>query len=171
MESVLVTVSSGIIDRVEFFAEASLAIRALAEEVKTMDIERDDAAVFASHGLVANTKDFLDEDDQFSEESIKDLATHDSEEKSLYLIGNPNHRLGFMVVSPDDPLGYDDPVAAVSDLGQQRKDSGCHLKLYRVVPIENPVALRSQLEAYNEDSGVEDFDYSLVKEYVFDPPS
>ena len=89
MESVLVTVSSGIIDRVEFFAEASVAIKALAEEVRTMNIERDDAAVFASDGLVANAKDFLDEHDQFSEESLKNVPTQDKEDKSIYIIGNP----------------------------------------------------------------------------------
>jgi len=62
-----------------------------------------------------------------------------------------------MVVSPDDPLGYDDPTAALSDLGQIRKDSGNHIRLYRAVPVNGPVAQRDLVEKYNADCGVDDF--------------
>lgn len=65
MTHVLVTVSRGIIDQVTFFDNAALAIRALADFVKGMNAQDDDAAVFGSEGSVANAKDFLDENDQF----------------------------------------------------------------------------------------------------------
>ena len=69
-------------------------------------------------------------------------------------------------VSPDDPLAYKKPAAALSDLGQMRKDYGPHLKLYQVLPVNRPVMQANELEAYNEECEVEDFDYSLVSEYL-----
>jgi hypothetical protein len=65
MTHILVTVSGGIIERVTFFDTKSLALRVLAYFVKRMNPEKDDAAVFNKKGLVANAKDFLDENDQF----------------------------------------------------------------------------------------------------------
>jgi hypothetical protein len=65
MKCVLVTVWSGVIDQVTFFDDASEAILALAEHVKSMDIEKQDAAVFGPDGMTANAKDFLDENDQY----------------------------------------------------------------------------------------------------------
>ena len=57
-------------------------------------------------------------------------------------------------------------AAALSDLGQMRKDYGPHLKLYRVQPLIGPVADAKDLEKYNKDCEVDDFDYSLVSEYL-----
>ncbi len=71
-----------------------------------------------------------------------------------------------MVASPDDPLGYDDPAEALSDLGQMRKDHGNHLKLYRVEPVSGSVSEKNHLEQYNADQVIEDFEYSLVNEYI-----
>ena len=168
MRQILITISKGIIEQVLFFDDPKMAIQALSRYVKAMNVEYDDAAVYGSEGLIANAKHFLDDHDEYIEN--KPLIAEVSEEtnQSIYIIGHPEHRLGFMVVSPDDPLGYDDPVAALSDLGQMRQDSGNHLKLYRVVPVNGPVVQRSLLEKYNEDCEVEDFDYSLVEEYLTD---
>jgi len=47
-----------------------------------------------------------------------------------------------------------------------RKEAGNHLKLYRVVPVEKPIVTRSERERYNAENEVEDFAFSLVKEYV-----
>ena len=47
-----------------------------------------------------------------------------------------------------------------------RKDYGTHLKLYRVEPVNGPVAHTKDLEQYNKDCWVDDFDYSLVNEYL-----
>ena len=71
-----------------------------------------------------------------------------------------------MVASSDNPLGYKAPAAALSDLGQMRQDYGSHLKLYRAEPVNGPVAHTKGLEQYNKDCCVDDFDYSLVSEYL-----
>ena len=166
MTQVLVTTSKGIIEQVEFFEDARMAVRALSEYVKSMDVEHDDAALYDTDGLIANAKHFLDDQDEYIENKslIKEVSRETN--KTIYIIGNPLHRLGFMVASPDDPLGYDDPVEALSDLGQMRQDHGSHLKLYRVVPVEGAVVERAHLETHNADCEVDDFDYSLLGEYV-----
>jgi len=163
---VLITISGGIIDQVVFYDLAIEAVRALFTYVKTMNPEKDDAAVYGKEGLIINAKVFLDECDQWIKREIKDISVSSKKDKPIYIIGNPHHILGFMVTSEDDPLGYVDPVGALSDLGQMRKDHGVHLKLYRVVPVKGPLAERSPLEKYNADCGVEDFEYSLVREYL-----
>ena len=139
---------------------------ALSEYVKNMNPEHDDVAVYGDGGLIANAKHFLDENDEYrtNEALIEDIS--EEKDKPIYLIGNPNHHLGFMVASPDDPLGYTDPVEAVSELGQMRKEFGSHLKLYRVVPVSGPVAQKTHLETHNADCEAEDFDYGLVAEYL-----
>jgi len=64
---VLITISGGIIGRVKFYREALLAITALSDFVKTMDSESEDGGVYGRTGLIANAKDFLDENDEFAE--------------------------------------------------------------------------------------------------------
>ena len=166
MSYVLVTVSRGIIDRVSFLDNALTAVKALADFVKGMNAQDDDAAVFGPKGLVASAKTFLDEDDEFiqNDQVVKEIS--EEEEKPIYIIGNPEHYLGFMVASPDDPLGFEDPAEAVSELGQMRTSAGRHLKLYRVTPVEGPVVARTDLERCNEEADVEDFDFTLVEEYL-----
>ena len=144
MKYVLVTVSGGIIDEVKFYDEQLMAIQQLSAYVKAMNPENHDAAVYGPGGMIANAKDFLDENDQYIELGIEDVANLSESDESMYIIGNPEHRLGFMVDSSDDPLGYKKPAEALSDLGQMRKDYGSHLK----------------------DCEVDDFDYSLVSEYL-----
>jgi hypothetical protein len=143
-----------------------MAIEQLSAYVKAMNPENHDAAVYGPDGMIANAKVFLDENDQYIEHSIKDVANINESDESIYIIGNPEHRLGFMVASPDDPLGYINPAAALSDLGQMRQDYGSHLKLYRVEPVNGPVAHTKDLEQYNKECEVEDFDYLLVNEYL-----
>ncbi len=168
MTHVLITVCGGIIERVTFFESKSLALRVLANFVKRMNPEEDDAAVFNKEGLVANAKDLPKEDDPFIEDrrSIDELVSDKGGGSDIYLIGNPEHRLGFMVASPDDPLGIKNPAEAVSELGQMRQEAGSHLKLYRVVPVEDPIATRAEVERYNAEIEVEDFGFELVEEYV-----
>jgi hypothetical protein len=166
MKYVLVTVSGGIIDEVRFFDEQLLAIQQLSDYVRAMNPEDHDAAVYGPGRMIANAKAFLDENDQYIEHRAEDIAILKERDESIYIIGNPVHRLGFMVASSDDPLGYKEPAAALSDLGQMRKDYGSHLKLYRVEPVHGPVAHTKNLEQYNEDCWVDDFDYCLVNEYL-----
>ena len=155
MKQVMITVSRGIIDKVIFFDDTSMAIQVLSQHVKAMNIEEDDAALYGHEGMIANAKYFLDENDQCAER-----------ERPVYIIGNPKHPVGFMVTSPDDPLGYDDPAEVLSDLGQMRQDAGSHLKLYRVVPVDEPVVLMTDLKRHNADCEIEDFDFSLIQEYI-----
>jgi len=166
MQNVLIKISGGIIDQVEFYNRASDAVRALSAYVKTMYPERDEAAVFGINGFIANAKDFLDEDENYLDNLKSVLKRLKPDDEILYIIGNSHHHLGFMVASPDDPLGYKEPASAISDLGQMRLDCGTHLKLYRVIPATEPVVTKADLEQHNSDCAVEDFDYALVKEYL-----
>ena len=166
MKQVLVKVSGGIIDEVTFFDNPLMAEEALVNFAKNMNPERDDAAIFDEKGLVANTKDILDENRQDTQiESTWKESTETVEKKSIYLIANPIHPLGLMVAT-EDPLGFIDGPAALSELGQLRREKGNHLKLYCVIPVEGPVAKREDLQKLNEDDCVNDFDYSLVEEYL-----
>ena len=166
MRQVLITKSKGIIEQVGFFDDPALAVEALSNYVKNMIPDHDDAAVFDADGLIANAKHFLDDKDEYRENKALIKEVSGEKARTIYIIGNPRHRLGFMVASPDDPLGYDDPIEAVSELGLMRKDSGNHLKIYRVISVDGPIATRTQLEKLNADSEIEDFDYSLVDEFL-----
>ncbi len=168
MTYALIWLSGGIIANVTFIESELQAIKTLADFVKGMDVHDDDAAVFGPQGLVANAKDFLDDDNKPIEgpEILNEVISSNEEPKSIYLIGNPEHRLGFMVASPDDPLGIEDAAEAVSELAQMRSDAGNHLKLYRVVPVEEPIVARADLERYNVENEIEDFVFPLVEEYV-----
>ena len=97
---------------------------------------------------------------------MDDLLKQDDESHPVFIIGNPCHHLGFMVASPDDPFGYKNPAEAVSELGQMRKDYGNQLKLYRLIPVDGPVARKSDVLRINRESEVDDFDFALVDEYV-----
>jgi len=166
MRQVLITISRGIIDQVVFFEDPGMAIQALSDHVKAMNPEHDDAALYDTDGFIANAKHFLDDNDEYRENEALIKEVSEERSTSIFIIGNPNHRLGFMVASPDDPLGYTDPAEAVSGLGQMRQDYGTHLKLYRVIPIDGPVVHKTDLKKQNAEAEVEDFDYSLIKEYV-----
>ena len=166
MNQVLVTVSRGIIEEVVFFHDPGTAIRALSKYVTAMSIEHNDAALYDADGMIANAKHFLNENDEYVENEPLIAEVSKEARDAVYIIGNPNHRLGFMVASPDDPLGYDDPAEALSELGQMRRDFGRHLNLYRVVPVKGPVAHRADLTKHNKECDIEDFDYSLVEEYL-----
>jgi hypothetical protein len=166
MKYILATTSGGIIDQAIFYDDGPKAVYALSEFVKTMDLENDDAAVYDPDGMIANAKVFLDENDQYVDNSFEIIGMLELKNRPIYIIGNPHHRLGFMVASPDDPLGYKDPVAALSDLGQMRQDHGIHLKLYQVVAVQGPVVMKANLEHHNANCEVKEFDYSLVEEYL-----
>lgn len=166
MKYVLATTSGGIIDQAIFYDDGPKAVYALSEFVKIMDLENDDAAVYDPDGMIANAKGFLDENDQYVDNSFEIIGMLELKNRPIYIIGNPHHRLGFMVASPDDPLGYKDPVAALSDLGQMRQEHGTHLKLYQVAVVKGLVVMKTELEHHNADCEVEEFDYSLVEEYL-----
>jgi hypothetical protein len=85
----------------------------------------------------------------------------------IYIIANPNHSLGFMVASPDDPIGYVNPIEAVSELGQMRQDyKNPNLALYRAMPVTGVLTKAADLKAYHRELGIDDFDYGSVIEYI-----
>lgn len=150
MRYAFITVSGGIIDRVSFYNDPSHAIQVLSDYVKSMDLERDDAAVYGPDGLIVNAKVFLTEE----------------ETGPIYIIANPWHSLGFLVISPDEPVGYVNPSKALSDLEKMRKEHGNLVKLYKVREILWPVIQKTELEKHNKGNEVTNFDYSLVQEYL-----
>ncbi|RJR43939.1 MAG: hypothetical protein C4576_13535 [Desulfobacteraceae bacterium] len=88
------------------------------------------------------------------------------ENEPVFIIANPQHSLGFLVVGHWEPIGYVDGVEALSVLGRLRKEQGCHLKLYVPVPVVRKVATLRELKEYNAAKGMKDFDYSLVEDYL-----
>ena len=166
MTQVLITISRGIIEDAIFFEDQGSAVRALCNHVKDMNPEHDDAALYSREGFIANAKHFLDDVDEFMENKTLIEEVSKEHAKPLFIIGNPKHRLGFMVASPDDPLGYVNAAEAVSDLGTMRKDFGNHLKLYRVLPVSAPIVKREDIEKHNAESDIEDFEETLVEEYI-----
>lgn len=158
MKYVLILLSGGIIDQVTFYDDPHRAISNLSDYVKAMDSEKHDAAVYGPDGLIANAKLFLDKNDQF--------IGNAHENKPIYIIANPCHSLGFLVISPDEPVGYNNAAKALSILEQMRKEHGDYIKLYRAEIVKGPVMFRKDLEKYNADMGINDFEYSLVSEYL-----
>ena len=163
---VLVKVNKGIIENVLFYFSEKEALTALDGFVRTMNPEDDDAGVFGPDGLVANAKTFHDENERYVDDVLEGLLSQLDEKEPVFIIGNPGHYLGFMVASPDDPLGYKNAAEAVSDLALMRKDHGRHLKLYRLIPLTESITKKIDVEKYNADNEIEDFDYSLVGEYI-----
>ena len=70
------------------------------------------------------------------------------------------------MISPYEPLGYDDPLKALSVLEKMRKEHGTNIGLYRVEPVKGTLVKRKDLEKYNADRDVGDFEYSLIDEYL-----
>ena len=166
MRQVLVSISRGIIEQALFFNDPEMGIKALSDHVRAMNPEHDDAALYDTDGFIANAKHFLDDNDEYMENEALIEEVSEERNKPIFIIGNPVHSFGFMVASPDDPMGYVNPAAAVSDLGQMRQDYGTHLKLYRVIPVDEPVVSKTDLERQNAEAEVENFDYSLIEEYI-----
>ena len=47
-----------------------------------------------------------------------------------------------------------------------RKEHGDYIKLYRAEVVKSAVMLRKDLEKYNANLVINDFEYSLVSEYL-----
>ena len=162
MKYVLIILSGGIIDQVTFYDDPHKAILYLSGYVKAMDPEKHDAAVYGPDGLIANAKLFLDENDQYH----GNIENQNDKDKPIYIIANPCHSLGFLVISPTEPIGFTDPAKVLSILERMRKEHGDHIKLYRAEVVKGPVMLRKDLEKYNANLVIDYFEYSLVSEYL-----
>ena len=130
MKYVLITIFGGIIDLVTFYESPYVAVANLAKYVKDMNPEKNDAAVYGPDGMVANAKIFLDEEGQ----TVRDIEKSESKDTPVYIIANPCHSLGFLVISPEEPVGYTDPVKALSVLKKIQKEHGSHIRMYRAEP-------------------------------------
>jgi len=147
---------------VTFYDDPHRAVSNLSDYVKAMDPEKHDAAVYGPDGLIANAKLFLDENDQY----IGNIEIQNDKNKPIYIIANPCHSLGFLVISSTEPIGFNYPVNALSVLERMRKEHGDHIKLYRAEVVKGPVMLRKDLEKYNADLMIDYFEYSLISEYL-----
>ena len=87
-------------------------------------------------------------------------------DKQIYIIANPRHSLGFLVMTDLEPIGFDDPIKTLIMLEQLKKQEGNHLKLYQAIPVTEPLVFKSGLETFNQTEGVRDFDYSMIQEYL-----
>ncbi len=162
MKYVLITIFGGIIDLVTFYDSPYVAVANLAKYVKDMNPERNDAAVYGPDGIVANAKIFLDENDQF----IHGASVIDSNDEKIYVIADPCYNLVFFAKGPHPPFGFADNLQAVTILERMRRDHDVHLKLYRLEPLNSPVASKTELEQYHKDHGIKNVEYSLIDEYL-----
>ena len=162
MKYVLITLSGGIIDQVTFYDDPYIAVGNLAKYVMDMNPEKNDAVVYGPGGIVANAKSFMDENDQF----IHGAAVIDSNDEQIYVIADPLYNLVFFAKGHPPSFEYADNLQAITTLGRMRKDHDVHLKLYRIEPINRPVASKTQLEQYHKNRDIKDFEYSLIDEYL-----
>ena len=65
MKYVLLTLFEGIIDQVTFYDDPYIAVGNLAKYVMDMNPKKNNAVVYGPGGIVANAKNFMDEDGQF----------------------------------------------------------------------------------------------------------
>ena len=84
----------------------------------------------------------------------------------IYVIGNPEHALGFLVLSPGEPVGYKNPLEALSDLERIRKREGCHIKLYRVEEVRRRLVTKNEMELYVKETDPRIFDFVIMDDYV-----
>ena len=73
MNYVMVTISGGIISDVYFYADVSKAVQSLSEFVRAMNPEKNDAGVYGPQGMIANAKNFIDENDQYDDSILKEF--------------------------------------------------------------------------------------------------
>jgi len=127
-----------------------------------MNPEENDAAVYGPDGLIANAKIFLN----INGNETGNIEIRENTDKPIYIIANSCHSLGFLVISKDEPIGFNDPGFALSNLERLRKDQGLHINLYRAEPVKGPVIRRKDMEKIIKDLAIKDFEYSLVSEYL-----
>lgn len=157
MKYVLIILSGGIVEQVTFYEDAHTAVLGLSKYVRNMDPDECDAAIYGPEGLIANAKLFLD---------LREPCEKDPKGVSVFIIANPYHHLGFLVTTLMEPVGFTDPLKALSALEKMRREQGCTFWLYRVDIVKGPITEKVALEKYNADHGEKDFKYDLIAEYL-----
>jgi hypothetical protein len=163
MKYVLITLSGGIIDQVTFYDHPYIAVGNLAKYVMDMNPEKNDAVVYGPGGIVANAKTFMDQDGQFIHNSN---VTDNNTNEQIYVIADPCFNHVFIAEGHHPSFGFADNLQAVTTLERIRKDHSVHIKLYRIEPVNSPVASKTQLEQYHKNRDIKDFEYSLIDEYL-----
>jgi|GEM_PF-1354527 len=92
------------------------------------------------------------------------------EDEVIYVIGNPEHALGFLVLSPLEPVGYRDPLKALSDLERVRKREGRHIKLYRVEEVKRRLVTKNEMKRFVEETEPRIFNFVIMDDYVSGVP-
>lgn len=93
-----------------------------------------------------------------------------AEDGNIYVIGNPEHSLGFLVLSPLEPVGYRNTLEALSDLEWVRKRDGVHIKLYRVQEVRRRLVTKNEMKRFVEETNPRIFDFVIMKDYVSGVP-
>ena len=122
---VLVTISNGTVADVKFYRNLSEAIYDLNDLLEFLDLDNDSASIFSPRGMVF----------QIGKKAIKNGYSCRSNE--TFIIANPLHSLGFLVVGHHEPVGYHNLVKALYHLEKNRKEMGCHIELYQAMPVKN----------------------------------
>ena len=148
MNYVLVTVSKGKISDVKFYATAPPAIKELLTLSDLINNECDDAAVFGPDGMLLNTQQL-----KYPGEKI-------------FIIANPNHSLGFLVIAHNEPVGYSNPFEVLHVLQKVRQEMGNHIGLYQVVPVKDLIVNRSEMLDYLNKNQIQNLDLSIITEFV-----
>ncbi len=142
---VLITVSGGFVSDVKFYSNLSEAIYELDRLYETMDLECESAAIFSPEGII------------FSTYSIAERT---------FIIANPNHSLGFLVIGHHEPVGHQDPVEALYYLEKKRKEMGNHIGLYQAIPVKKMKVKKYSIEEYAKQKGNLDVQYELISEFL-----
>ena len=147
MSYVLVTVLRGKISETKVYTTASPALKKLLTISKSMN-ENDDVAVFGPDGLILNARQLNNADED------------------VFIIANPDHSLGFLVIAHTEPVGYTDPAKALCALQQIRQEMGKQICLYRVEAVEGAIINQSEILKYLKSNDISDFDHSMVVEFI-----
>ncbi|MBF0231768.1 MAG: hypothetical protein HQK65_01845 [Desulfamplus sp.] len=142
---VLIRTTSGRIIDVKFYENLSDSIAELDKLCDVMDLDCESAAIFSPRGLV--------------------IGTHRNFEE-IFIIANPVHSLGFLVVGHHEPVGHRDPVEALYYLEKKRKEMGCHIGLYQATPVKDMTVKKFSIEEYAKRKGNQNMKYELISEFV-----
>ena len=142
---VLIRVSSGVVSNVKWFNDLSKAKYELGKLQETMDSSNESASIFSSNGMELSTSNNTDE---------------------IYLIGNPKHSLGFLVVGHHEPVGYRNPVEALYYLEKKRREMGNHINLYKATQVKELAVKKDRMEEYVKQKGDKNIRYKLISEFV-----
>jgi len=93
----------------------------------------------------------------------KHLKKQDS---TVYIIADPVHSMGFMVMAYTEPVGFIEPEQALHVLQKARQERGNHIGLFQVEAVTEAVTKQSKMVEYLKGKGLQDLDISFVSEFI-----